>query len=323
MEGPLKILEDRRGVALVLVLWITTLLTIMVNGFIFAVRTESRSLANYREETDAYYLARSGLNIAMERLLAEAPEPEDGEPVERWIGDGRIYRVELSKGYAEIRIFDESAKVDLNAARREDLVRTLTALGVEDSERDIIADSILDWRDENNFHRLNGAEDDYYESLKPGYGAKDAPFDAVDELNWVRGVTGELFFGDDTAGGLGLRDVFTVFTGSYRININRAPYEVLLTLPGMDEKTAGAIIEAREAGEIQNMRDYTELGGRLVPGISTIITFTSSDIYTIESTGRFNDNPAVHTIRAVVKVKGKGGFDVLYWKDRDRYRRVS
>ncbi len=313
---------DERGIALILVLWVTVLLTIIASSFVFAVRTESQGLANDIKHTEAYYIARSGMSLAVARLLSDISKSGDSAAEEsgRWIYDGRPYRVELSKGYAEIRIYDEGGKVDLNAARREDLVRVLKGLGVEGSLRDVIADSILDWRDDNNFHRLNGAEDDFYRKLTPGYEAKDGPFDTVDELLWVRGVTKELFYGhseDDQGRVVGLRDVFTVFTGSYRINVNTAPYELLLTVPGMDERAAANFIEARKYGGVKDMRDYTSLGARSVPGTSSIITFAPSDTYTVESTGILNGDPAVHTIRAVVRVDGPDRYSVLYYKDVD------
>ena len=55
----------------------------------------------------------------------------------------------------------------------------------------------MDWIDENNFHHLNGAEDDYYKSLPDPYEAKDAPLDTIDELMWVKGITADFFYGEE------------------------------------------------------------------------------------------------------------------------------
>ena len=65
------------------------------------------------------------------------------------------------------------------------------------ADRDTVIDSILDWRDSNRDHRLNGAEEDYYRGLDPPYSCKDGPFDVVEELLLVRGVTPELFAGGE------------------------------------------------------------------------------------------------------------------------------
>ena len=44
-------------------------------------------------------------------------------------------------------------------------------------------------------HRLNGAKDDYYQSLNPPYKAKNGRFESVEELLLVRGVTRDYFYG--------------------------------------------------------------------------------------------------------------------------------
>ena len=62
-------------------------------------------------------------------------------------------------------------------------------LGIDPSDGDVIVDSILDWKEPGDLHRLNGAKSDYYESLSPPYSAKNAPLDRVEELLLIRGVT--------------------------------------------------------------------------------------------------------------------------------------
>ncbi|WP_231753228.1 type II secretion system minor pseudopilin [Rosistilla carotiformis] len=61
-----------------------------------------------------------------------------------------------------------------------------------------VADSILDWLDEDDEQRDFGAEYDYYNALPTPYGPKNGPLDSVEELLLVRGVTPELLFGADT-----------------------------------------------------------------------------------------------------------------------------
>ena len=43
-----------------------------------------------------------------------------------------------------------------------------------------------------------GAENVYYLSLPQPYHAKNAPFDTMDELLWVKGIDPETFYGDTT-----------------------------------------------------------------------------------------------------------------------------
>jgi type II secretory pathway component PulK len=61
-----------------------------------------------------------------------------------------------------------------------------------------IADSILDWLDEDSDPRPNGSELEYYSVLPTPYAPKNGPVDSVEELLLVRGVTPELLFGIDS-----------------------------------------------------------------------------------------------------------------------------
>lgn len=60
-----------------------------------------------------------------------------------------------------------------------------------------IADSILDWLDEDEEPRPYGAELEYYSVLPTPYEPKNGPIDSVEELLLVRGVTPDLLFGAD------------------------------------------------------------------------------------------------------------------------------
>src|SRR6185503_10932343 len=112
-----------------------------------------------------------------------------------------------------------------------------------ENEAEIIADSIVDWRDDDDFHQPNGAETEYYESLERPYRAKNAPFDTVEELLLVRGVTRELFYGDEERPGL--KDLFSVFTTTPTYNPNTATPALIQALGGFDAKAAGEFADAR------------------------------------------------------------------------------
>ena len=62
-----------------------------------------------------------------------------------------------------------------------------------------IAEAILDWIDEDDETRQQGAERDYYSSLTPPYAPRNGPPATIEELLLVRGVTPQLLFGADAA----------------------------------------------------------------------------------------------------------------------------
>ena len=69
-------------------------------------------------------------------------------------------------------------------------------MGLEGEERDIVADSLIDWWDkDHNITGINGAENDYYESLEEPYKARNGEIPVIEELLMVRGVNEIIFYG--------------------------------------------------------------------------------------------------------------------------------
>ncbi|HLA48006.1 MAG: hypothetical protein A3D20_03465 [Nitrospinae bacterium RIFCSPHIGHO2_02_FULL_39_82] len=328
-----KNLINEKGVALILILWVVTLLSVIVNTFAWMVRTEAQAVGNFQEETKAYYLARGGFQRTIMELLKNQGLPAEEAPGEGLKLDGRVNMVHFQDGYAEVRVVDEGGKIDINVASRDDLIRVFTALKIEGENKDVIADSMLDWIDENDLHRLNGAENDYYRSLPEPYMAKDGPFSMVDELLWVRGITPEIFYnftanrshewsegeanisGEEGRFGTGLESIFTVYTGSNKVNINTASMTLLTAIPGIGEAQAEKIIAIREGNPFRDMRDLTKVVASFPPEFSKFINFSSPGVYTIEIVGRLNGSYVRRSLKSVVKIKGKGDYEILYWKE--------
>jgi len=194
-------------------------------------------------------------------------------------------------------------------------------------ERDIIIDSILDWRDDDTFHRLNGAEDDYYESLPHPYACKDGPFETVEELLLVRGVTPSLFYGtsageDDTGEAFSLRkglaDLVTVYSRSNRVEVNSAPKEILMTIPGINEEVATKIIEARKERPLKDLNAIrTALGDAAYAQALQYLTFGSSSVYSIVVTGIMRESGIKRRIKGIVRINLRSAekYQVVYWAD--------
>jgi len=337
------LLKSEKGIALFLVLWVLTLLSVIVGEFCFAMRTEVNITRNFKGETEAYYIALAGLNRAIgelirnevmppktssPKIIGKEEEPEDEEDGERWRINTDIPAVSYGEGQYEVRIGNERGKININGANEALLKMMLNGFDLEEQEKSIIVDSILDWRDKNNLHRLNGAEDDYYLSLPEPYECKDADFDSVEELLMVRGVTPEIFYG-------GLRDTVTVFKPSKRgkrvghglrmaksddekININAAPRKVLLALPSMTEDLAREIIDHRKKSDFKSLTEVSSLvGGDVYNGISPYITLETSPYYSIMSVGKLADSRIQQGVEALVEIdpKLKKKYRVIQWRD--------
>ena len=131
---------------------------------------------------------------------------------------------------------DEERRLNVNKAPLEVLERMLeevAGLGSLDSRP--LAAAIVDWRDEDDSPEKYGAEASYYKTLNPPYACRDAPFQLIEELMLVKGMTPEIY--RQTSPHL------TVFgTGAVNINTTTAPVLVCL---GLDEGLAEDIIRFR------------------------------------------------------------------------------
>ncbi|MEN8265155.1 MAG: hypothetical protein ABFR82_17045 [Nitrospirota bacterium] len=318
-KSAMKILRNEEGgVALILVLSIMVTLVTIVGEFSSSMRTEINITRNFKEEEESYRLALAGVESAkMEILSAENPaemyvnengtlvlgisENEEGEAEDPERKDS------LGRGTFEYTISDEDGKLNLNKVSIDQLKNLFLDSGVDVSDVDIIVDSIMDWRDTNDLHMLNGAEEDYYRSLDNPYSCKDGPFDSVEELLLVRGMTPEILYGtskqsnedkDDGEDNYeGVAEYLTV-KGPGKVNINTASMVVLELVMGTE--MANDILIQRENGPISSPMGKGKV---------------SSSFFTVVSSGSNADGSIKRTVKLVLQKKEKNNMETLYWND--------
>ncbi len=176
-----------RGAALLLVLWLIVLLTALIGAFALTARIESLQGRVLSQGVVADEAARAGLEYALVRI-------NDDDPRRQWQPDGRDYAWRFGAARLQLKIVDESGKIDLNTADATLLAGLWQAQGVDQDQAARLASAILDWRDGDVFSQAQGgAEDPQYAEADLPYGAKDAPFESVAELQQVLGMTPALY----------------------------------------------------------------------------------------------------------------------------------
>lgn len=281
--------RTQKGIALVLVLWILALLTVMAAGYSYTMRTEIKLTANLLHSTQAKAVAEAGIWYTVAELLK--PQHEQS-----WKSDGSIYTLDFNQGTFNISIQDEAGKIDLNTALSEILDGLLRSVDVPEEERLSILQSILDWRDKDNLVRSEGAEDNDYELLDYDYGAKDGPFNTVDELQLVMGMTPSLF--------KKLKPALTIHSHQPGIRPQVASKEVLLALPGITQETVAEILAKRNTLSGPNSRIH-------LTGIdSKYLSRNNGFIFTITSEGIHGDSHA--HIEVVVMILRNTNLDLPY-----------
>lgn len=305
--------RGERGIALVVVLLLLGLLLTIVAEFAQAMRLEAVTALNFRSAVSETWLAQAAYQRALAELIPETIDHEldtSGTLVFRRSRVGTITApqrldVALDPGRLSYRVTDETARMNVNRLGRDGLDRVLQELGVEKTERDVIVDSIQDWRDANEEHRLNGAESDYYLGLTPPYRSKNADFDSVDELLQVRGVTRALLYGQGETPGLA--EYLTVF-GTGAINVNTASPLVLRAALGLAQAEVDVLI---------GRRPYTDLTA-LPPGLRRGNQRTTSDTFRIEAWAG-GPVPVGRVLTAIVGRQPVGTADSVprYWRWAD------
>jgi general secretion pathway protein K len=341
--------SNDHGVALLLTIWVLALLSVIVGEFCHAMRTEVNIARNFKEKTEASYVSRAGLMQAIAELIRietnpplivddEAIKPEDEEEKIDWRINVPISDIPFGKGVYSVKIGNEAGKININKADENLLKMMLNKFDLDDGEKDIIVDSILDWRDPDDFSRLNGAEDEYYQSLPEPYDAGNDDFESVEELLLVRGITSEIFHA-------GLKDFVTVFgekkgggntpvqvrrrraarnTGAFsydKININYASQSMLYALPQMTEEFVQEIIKFRKEKDL-SMPDVLEIvGTNVYSEVAPFITTArdaKSPFFTIVSEGKSQEKGSVsHRIEVILEIDARSEqkYKILKWTD--------
>lgn len=307
-------IASQEGIALLLVLWVLTILMVIVLSFSFMARTETYSTLSFKERTEKKFIAEAGIERGIMELFYRnlyKNQTLELEGREVWKTDGTSYKNQMGDGYYTVRVIDESGKVDINTVSDVVLKNLLISSGVQEEEIDTIVDSIMDWKDPDDLHRLHGAESDYYMSLPNPYKAKDANFDTLEELLLVKGMTPEILHGSNEK--RGIINFLTVNSRTNRININAAPKEVLMAIPGMTPEFADMIIAYRATKEITNILE-TGIPAETYALMAPYVSVGGSSTFTIEAVGYKGDEKGGYAIRATVTITENNKYTYAYYK---------
>lgn len=225
-------MRRERGMALVLVMWVSVLLAVVAGSFIVERRTEWMIVHNSATLARAEAAANAGVyRGVMELYRTDAA-------TDRWQKDGRPHEWSFDGVAVRIEIRDESAKIDINSAAEPLLRGLLLSIGLQEDEASRILDAILDWRDPDALKRPNGAEEMDYRAAGLPYKPANANFQAIEELQLVLGMRPDIY--------RRLAPHITVYSRLPGINPPIASRQVLLAIPGVTPQIVDAYIAQRE-----------------------------------------------------------------------------
>jgi general secretion pathway protein K len=299
MNGVIR-MRSQQGIALVLVLWVLLLLTIITGSFALMARMDRLEANAVLSGTQARLSAESAINLAV--LALRDPDDET-----RMLADGRVYEIEIDGVTLEVSATDERGKVDINATDELTLANLFTGHGMELEDAELLAAAVMDWRDEDELERVNGAEEDAYLAAGLELGPANRPFMMTEELLQVIGMEYELY--------KLLEPGITVFSRAAEPDPAFAPVEALMALPDITFEEAVNFVQER------NSQIPGESLGTELPNGVVVMEQGRGVTYSIEARATM-PNGVWEQLQATIRLGGNRSgspYRILRWREGFQY----
>jgi len=171
-------LNSENGSAILFVLWAAVLVAVLTAGIVTLAQNQLRLTGAVRDRVATDTVLRSALELAAYDVAT----------------GGRVTAWEFPREYAvqgrRVRVDRDprGAVLDINMADEEALTRLLVRVGEPPAQAQRLAHRILDWRDNDDRRRAQGAERGDYPDDAPA-AAANRPFNSVAELSGVLGMS--------------------------------------------------------------------------------------------------------------------------------------
>ena len=318
--------QNQDGFALILVLLVVGALSALILDMNYTTRVNFRLAENFRDETQAVFLALGSVEAAKALLLEDgnfAYDARVGEDDAIWATSNE-HMEEGGSIKIKFTILDEGGKLYIDdyfpvtpppktTAKQTAFNTVLNNLEQQlDLEPDIF-DAIQDWIDSDTIPLTYGAEnDDYYHTLDQPYDATNAKLLDLSELLLVKGINDELYLGINSGFPVGLNDIFTLYkngrTGT--INVNTAHREVLTAL--VNDQFASDVADAIP---IEKKTVITQFSGysSAAQTIKNMLDVTSSHFSVYVWIQVHNVTKRFHSV--LQRDHGNGKVTVQHWQE--------
>ena len=257
--------SNHQGAVLIISLWILAILTLLAFSIGRRISIELRLLKYHLNRTQAFYLAKAGLEHIYAQKAGDSQDDYDSLN-EAWSnklkadqktpyfqeftwGNGEFeVKYDYPQGQVLYGMQDESSKLNINKIlngdgsvnndRKKEFTNLLKNVLGDDSKAQEMTAKFIDWVDKDSDPiSINGKENYSDKGISP----KNAPLDRLEELTMIDGFSIE-----DVKK---LSNYITIYGGEY-ININTTSQEALRAL-GLDESVINSIISYRNGEDNQ------------------------------------------------------------------------
>ncbi len=248
--------HPERGGALLTVLWVSAALAAIALSVSMSIRAETDRAGTAADGLRATYLATGSVDRAIQWLLWGAVSPRFFDY--QHYGDKPRLNFSYPSGDVVVEMMPEAAKLDLNHASGEDLVRLITVVSGDPQRAQEVAGAIQGGGP--------GASESLFQAPGSTLRPPGASFEQIEELLLVRGMTPELYYGNYVAeadGSLsprgGLRDSLSVWGSPGPFDAN-AVSPALLEALGASPGAIAQLMQRRAQQPFRNLAEVAALG---------------------------------------------------------------
>ncbi len=277
--------NSQHGIAIIIVLWVITLLTLIAASFVTVMRSDIQVVTNSMSRAKAEAAAHAGIQRAMFELFKPVNTPE------RWAADGVPREWSYQGAAITITMNDEAGKIDINTAS-EALLRSLfQSQGLTPDEAVAMVDAMYDWRDPDTVKRLHGAEEAEYLAAGLKYKPANAPFQTIEELKLVLGMTPQIYER--------IAPLITIYSRQPGVYAQIASRAVLRAIPNVTDEQVDTYLQLREQARLAKAAlpifmagtAYLSVGSGYITRLRAEARLADGSSFVREAVGRQLGNP--------------------------------
>ena len=318
--------QANKGSILVFVLAMIVLLAVLSLRLMKETTQELRHVSQFHKRDDLRTYAYSAMDLTVgvlnefRMILGKLDDPGMGwgDPL-KYAGispsdiltdsDGEKVNTPITWS---VRLLDESGKIPFKEIKEQDLAALFAFMQtdegslINEDDGKVFVDALMDWQDEDDEERDEGAEDDYYEDLDPPYWTPDRKIETFDEFRMIKGFAYDqnepegsgIFFdelGNETKNLVNFKESFSFFNeGGF--NPDGASDFLLRFLAGEDESAYEDLNDTRYSESESERQRYHQLISELA-GKRGLKVDKSAKIFRLEvNVNRGKSNFQLHAI---------------------------
>lgn len=300
MKSIIRHRKRTEGIVLIALLWILVALSLLALNLASTTRAETSVAQALGEAERCYFHARGALETVLYQLSFSKRDAETQATLFPYGGGMNHVWVNSDDIACQVIIQDEAGKLNLNSAQEESIERLLTVLNATEEQKSAVMSAIEKRRKP---------------SSEEGVSQPPRPFNSVEELQQVDGVTRQLLYGTyrrepdgRVVNQRGLVDFLTVYPGTRSVNITSAEPEVLAALPGMDLDSARSVVADRQNSPFTSADLAPRTAGTIPSSAVSQLTASPSGCYCLVSTAWVKGSKIRRSIKVVVRLNTGSKF---------------